>query len=90
MRAGLAALTREQVNDAIRRHFSAEKLRVVIVAKDAEGLKQALLSDAPSTMTYESEKPAALLEEDRLIGARKLGLREDKLRILPIADVFAR
>lgn len=90
MRQGLAALTREQVNDAIRRHLSAEKLRVVIVAKDAEGLKQALLSDAPSTMTYESEKPASLLEEDRLIGARKLGLAAERVRILPIADVFAR
>ncbi len=90
MRAELAELTLERVNAAIRRHLSAKDLRVVFVTKDAEGLSQALLADAPSAMTYESEKPRELLEEDALIGARKLNIRPESLRIIPVDDVFAR
>jgi zinc protease len=41
-------------------------------------------------MTYETEKPTALLEEDRIIGARRLGVRPDAVRITPVAQVFAR
>jgi zinc protease len=90
MRDGLAKLTLAEVNAAIRRHLSARDLRVVMVAKDVEGLKQALLADAPSTMTYESEKPAELLEEDKLIGARKLALRPEALRVIGIEEVFSK
>lgn len=90
MRAELAKLTPERVNAAIRRHLSAQDLRVVFVTKDAEGLKQALLADAPSSMTYESEKPRELLEEDALIGARKLSIKPESLRVVPVEDVFAR
>ncbi len=90
MRGELSKLTLERVNAAIRRHLSSKDLRVVFVTKDAEGLKQALLSDAPSAMTYESEKPRELLEEDALIGARKLSIRPEALRIVPVEDVFAR
>jgi zinc protease len=90
MRDGLAKLTREDVNAAVKRHLSASDLSFVIVTKDAKGLAEALLADGPSTVAYDAEKPAALLEEDRRIGAMKLGLRPDAVRITPIADVFAR
>ncbi len=41
-------------------------------------------------MTYDADKPAALLEEDRTIGALKLGIRADAVRVTKVADVFAR
>ena len=41
-------------------------------------------------MKYESEKPAALLEEDRKIGATKLGIRPEAIRVTPVAEVFAK
>ncbi len=88
MRAALGRLTLEEVNTAIRRHWSARDLSVVIIANDAEGLKQELASDAFSPMKYDGEKPAALLEEDKVIGSKKLGIDKAKIRITPVEEVF--
>jgi len=90
MRERLAKLTRDEVNRVLRRHLSARDLSVVIVTKDAAGLKDALVKDAFSPMHYEAEKPRALLDEDKIIGARKLLVRADAVRITPIDDVFKR
>jgi zinc protease len=90
MREGLAKLTRDDVNAAMRRHLSARDLSFVIVAKDARALAEALVADGATTVTYEAEKPAALLEEDRAIGATKLGIRREAVRVTPVSEVFAR
>jgi len=89
MRDGLMKLTREQVNAAIKRHLNGDNLSVVIVTKDAAGLKQALVSDAVSTIAYDGEKPKELLDEDKVIGSVKLGIQASNVKITPIADVFA-
>ncbi|MBK9372669.1 MAG: insulinase family protein [Holophagales bacterium] len=90
MRERLAKLTRAEVNKAIRRHLSAEKLSVVFITKDAEGLKKQLLSSEPATIAYDAPKPPEVLAEDKIIGARKLGLTTERIRVTPVADVFAR
>jgi zinc protease len=90
MRDGLQKLTLEQVNAVVRKHLSAKDLSVVIVTKDAEALKRALVSDEFSPIAYDAEKPAALLEEDKVIGARKLGISAEKVTITKIDEVFAR
>jgi zinc protease len=88
MRERLSRLTRDDVNRAVRNHLSATDLAVVIVAKDAEGLRRALVADAFSPITYDGEKPAGLLAEDKVIGARKLGIRPETVRITPVDEVF--
>jgi zinc protease len=90
MRDGLAKLTREDVNAAVKRHLSAKDLSFVIVAKDARALADALVADGASTVKYEAEKPAALLEEDRAIGEARLGIRREAVRVTPASEVFAR
>jgi zinc protease len=90
MREQLARLTRDDVNAAIRKALSPKNLSVVIVTKDARGLKEKLLSDAFSPIKYDGDKPAELLEEDKVIGARKLGVSPDHLKITPVEEVFAR
>ena len=89
MRDALQRLTVQQVNAAIRKHLTARDLSVVIVTKDAAGLKQALVSDAPSPIKYDGDKPPSLLAEDKAIGARKLSIAADKVTVTPISDVFA-
>ncbi|HEX6974147.1 MAG TPA: pitrilysin family protein, partial [Vicinamibacterales bacterium] len=70
MRDALQKLTLEQVNAAIKKHLTAKDLSVVIITKDAQGMKQALVSDAFSPITYDAaDKPKELLEEDKLVGA---------------------
>jgi zinc protease len=89
MRSALKKLTLSDVNAAIKRHLTSDQLSVVIVAKDAAGLKQALVSDAPSTIRYDGDKPKALLDEDKAIGVLKLKIAEANVKITPIVEVFA-
>lgn len=88
MREQLAALTRAGVNEAIRRHLSYEDLAVVMITQDAEGLREQLLSDERTTITYDAPKADDLLAEDAVIGARPLN--PSCIDITPVEDVFAR
>lgn len=90
MRAQLQKLTRADVNRALKKHLSADDLSVVIITKDAEGLKKQLVADGFSAITYDGEKPKALLDEDKVIGARKLGISATRVRITPVEDVFSK
>ena len=91
MRDALQKLTVEQVNAAVKKHLTAKDLSVVIITKDAQGMKRALVTDAFSPITYDAaDKPKALLDEDKVIGAMKLGIAPEKVTITPIGEVFAR
>jgi zinc protease len=90
MRDGLQALTLDRVNAALKRHLPTDRLSVVVIAKDAAGLKQALAADAFSATRYDGEKPKALLDEDQTIGALKLNIAADRIQITPVSEVFAK
>jgi zinc protease len=89
MRAAYAKLTRADVNNAIRKYLSAKNLHAVIITKDAEALREQLLSDAPSSITYDAPKPE-LASEDKTIGSYKLNLKPANIRIVNVDDVFAK
>jgi zinc protease len=88
IRDELSKLTGARVNEAVRKHLSADNLQVVMIASDAEGLREQLLSSEPATISYDGEKPQELLDEDRVVGAYELRLTADRVRITPIEDVF--
>ncbi len=90
MRDALAKLTVDDVNRAVRKHLQAKNMFVVAIADDAAGLKEALVTDRVSTIKYDADKPADLLEEDKVIGARKLGLDPADVTITPVEQVFAK
>ena len=90
MREKLSKLTLAEVNAAVRRHLSGEDLQVVVIAKDAKGLAQRLAAETAPPIQYDAPKPAGVLQEDQLIGAMKLGLRPESIRITPVDEVFAR
>ena len=90
MREALAKLTLADVNAAIRKHLSAKDVSVVVVVKDAEGLKKSLVADEFSPITYDATKGPELLEEDKVIGAKKLGIKAEAVKITPVDDVFAK
>lgn len=87
-REAMASLTRDEVNAALKRHLSTAKLEIAIVTGEAEGLKKALLAEAPSPMTYESEKPAAITAEDKIIAVYPLRLNPEKVQIIPVDQIF--
>ena len=81
----LSKLTLDEVNKAIQKYLRATDLDIILVAKDAAGLKKAITSGTPSTVTYVSPKPPEILEEDKVIGRYKLDATVD---IVPVDAVF--
>ncbi len=88
MRDALSKLTLADVNRAIKQHFSGNNMRVVVVTKDAEALRDAILKGTPSPITYNSEKPADLLAEDKIIQTYKVNVRPEQVAIVPVERVF--
>ena len=89
MRAQYAKLTRDDVNRAIKKYLSAKNLSIVYITKDAEGLRDLLLKDEPSSIAYDAPKPE-LTEEDKIVGAYKLNLKPENVKITPVEQVFAK
>ncbi|VXB76148.1 pitrilysin family protein [Massilia sp. 9I] len=89
MRDALAKLTVNDVNAAIKKHLSSKNLSVVIITKDAAGMKDKLVSDAFSPIAYDAKKPQALLDEDQQVGSMKLGIKPEAVKITPAAQAFA-
>jgi len=48
------------------------------------------VSGAFSPIKFDGEKPATPLDEDKTVDALRLNLTADRVRITPIAEVFAR
>jgi zinc protease len=90
IRPGIASLTLDQVNSAIRRHLQYDNMFVVFVTADAEDMKRKLLSGEPTSITYAGEQSAELLAEDAEIAAFPIPVTEDKITIIGIDEVFER
>lgn len=88
VRQGLARLTLEDVNRVIRENLRTDAVQYVFVARDAEDLQRRLLANAPSPITYDSEKPEDLLREDEAIQGLPLGLEPDAVRVVPAGAAF--
>jgi zinc protease len=88
IKEGLARLTVDDVNKAIRKHLQAGNLQIVVVAKDCEDLRKKLISNDISPMTYNSPKSAEILEEDKLVGQFKIELKPEAVKIVPVDTVF--
>lgn len=88
VRAGLAGLTVEQVNDVIDRYLDPSGAQFVFVARQAQELAAALAADTPSPIQYNTDKPAALLEEDEQIARLPLQLAPERIRVIDVETVF--
>jgi len=83
-------LTLDEVNAAIRKHLQVDNLVIAMVTADADGLKGALASDAPSPIDYGPiQKPAALLAEDKEIERYPLKVGAESVTIIPVDEMFA-
>lgn len=88
LKAQLAKLTLAGVNRVIKQYIRTDRLTIVAVARDGEGLKQQLASEDPSPMTYNSPKPAEITEEDKTVERRPLNLKPQDIVVRPVAQVF--
>ena len=66
-------------------------MQIAIVAPDAAGLADALASERPSPMVYEGRTvPETVLAQDRAVQELRIGIPRERIRIVPVDEVFAR
>ncbi len=86
LKDALAKLTLEDVNRTILKHLRSTDLDIVIITKDATGMKRALRSKSPSRVHYASKPAQDILDEDKIIGRYKLDI--DSIEIVPVETIF--
>ncbi len=85
---GIAKLTVDQVNAAVRKHLRADRIQIVAVSDAAEQLQKQLIGSGPAPIQYNSAKPADVLAEDKLVEKLDIGLRPEDVQIIPVSSVF--
>jgi zinc protease len=88
LRPALDGLTADAVNAAIRRHLQAQDMYLVLITRDAEGMKRKLLSGEPTPIQYAGPQPDHVLAEDREIAAYPIPVTEVDITILRVEEVF--
>jgi zinc protease len=83
-------LTLADVNAAIRKHLQYRNLKIAIVTGEADKLRAALTSDAPTPISYATPKSADVMKEDPEIAAVPFGVKPDRVFTLPVKDAFER
>ena len=89
-RKALDHLTLAEVNAAIKKYWQYKNMQIVIVTNDAEALKKALVTNAPSPYKYPTPKPLNVLEEDKQISNFKLDIQPENVTIVPVGDLFVK
>jgi len=88
MRQQLAKLTLADVDRAIRTYLKSDAMRIAIITKDGEGLRNAILGNTPSPTTYNAPKPKEILDEDKTIGAYRINVKPADVVIVSVEKVF--
>lgn len=83
-------LTLEQVNSAIKKHIQYNNIKFVMVTQDAEKLKNDLINNVPSPISYSTPKPKEILDEDAEIANFPLKVLPQKVKIQNVEDVFVK
>lgn len=87
----LAATSLAEVNAAIRKYLNWENVRIAVITQDAQALKDDLVSNAPSPITYANPNmPPSILTEDLNIKAYPLEVRPENIRVIPASSFFRR
>ena len=91
LREAWSALTPETLHAAVQRHLDLSRLQIGIVAPDATALRARIASEADSPMTYEGRTLSPeLAAQDERVRHLVIGIPEERIRLVPLADVFAR
>ncbi len=83
-------LTLADVNAAIYKHLHYGRMEIVFVTNGAEALREALVNDSPSPITYPTPRPESIVAEDRQISVFPLKIKAKDVRIVPVSDLFAK
>jgi zinc protease len=88
MRDQLSRLTLADVNNAIQRYLKSDRMRIVMVTKDAEGLREAIINNTPSPIKYNAPKPKEITDEDAVIQSYRINVKPEDVVVVPVERVF--
>jgi len=87
--AKLDALTRDQVNAAIKKHLRSDRLCVAVVTKGADEFLNDVSANTPSPMTYDAEGiPQDVLDQDKIIAVFPLNVNKAASKVVPVSEMF--
>jgi zinc protease len=88
MRTAFDALDSQRLKEVIKRDLATGDMTIAIVAKDGAALKKLLVSGQKTPPTYDAPKPKDVTDEDKSIEALPLDLKDEDVRVVPVADLF--
>jgi zinc protease len=88
MREQLARLTLEDVNRAIKQHLKPDTMRIAIITKDGAALRDAILGNKPSPISYNAPKPKEITDEDKTIESYKIVVKPADVSVVKVDQVF--
>ncbi len=86
----ITSLTRDEVNQALKKHLRYENMVIAIVTGQPAVLQQALATGAPSPPRYATPKSEQILAEDQEIIGFPLGVADSAIRVVPVEEIFSR
>lgn len=87
----LPKITREEVNKAIKKHMNFKNLYIAVITEDAASLKEALVANTPSPISYANPNmPEEILKEDLIYQIFPLDVLIEKVKIAPASEFFKR
>lgn len=89
LRAAVTALTRAEVNAAIKRHLRADKLAIVVVTEDAAALVKDINAKVPSPLITSGKPEQKLADENKIIEAFDLGVAAERIVVVQPSTLFA-
>jgi len=89
-RRTMGELTLDEVNAAIKKYWQYGDMQIVMVTKDAQSLKKALVENTPSPCIYPTPKPESVLAEDREISTFPLAIKPENVEIVPLSELFVK
>jgi zinc protease len=89
VRAGLRGLTLDDVNSVVRRHLRWEPVKVVMVGEGMAALRESILANVESPMTYNSPKPDEILAEDEMVMRRVINVAPEDAVVVGVEQMFA-
>jgi zinc protease len=84
----LKEMTLEDVNNAVKKHWQYNNMKIAIITQDGESLKNALANEEVSPIAYATPKPESVLKEDEEIKVFPLRIKESDIEIIPVEKLF--
>ena len=86
----LDEITLNDVNEAIKKYWQYGNMQVAIITNDAKSLKDALVKDSPSPITYKTPKSESVMNEDKEISIFPIKVKSENVKIVPVTDLFVK